>query len=71
MKSVRDWRTSTLYASLPLGEFMTTEKGHWIKANCKKPQYVIRPDPNTYGTKVIVYGEVEEPAATEYFLKWA
>ena len=60
-----------LYAALPLGEFMATEKGQWIRDNCRDPQYVIRPDPHTYGTKVMVYGEVEEPAATEYFLRWA
>ena len=59
-----------LYAALPLGEFMDTEKGQWIRDNCPDPQYIIRPDPHTYGTTVIVYGEVEELAATEYFLKW-
>jgi hypothetical protein len=59
-----------LYAAMPLGEFMATEKGHWIKANCVDPQYIIRPDPHSYGTRVIVYGEVEESAATEYFLRW-
>ena len=60
-----------LYASFPLGEFMDTEKGQWIRDNCRDPQYIIRPDPHTYGTRVIVYGEVGELAATEYFLKWA
>jgi hypothetical protein len=60
-----------LCAALPLGEFMDTDKGQWIRDNCADPQYIIRPDPHTYGTKVMVYGEVEEPAATEYFLRWA
>ena len=60
-----------LYAALPLGEFMDTEKGQWIRANCRDPRYIIRADPHSYGTRVLVYGEVEEPAATEYFLKWA
>ena len=60
-----------LYAALPLGEFMHTDKGQWIRDNCQDPQYIIRPDPHSYSTKVIVYGEVKEPAATEYFLKWA
>ncbi len=60
-----------LYAALPLGEFMDTEKGQWIRNNCRDPQYIIRPDPHTYGIRVIVYGEVEELVATEYFLKWA
>ena len=60
-----------LYAALPLGEFIATEKGQWIRDNCRDPQYIIRPDPHSYGTKVIVCGEVEESAATEYFLRWA
>ena len=60
-----------LYASFPLSEFMATEKGQWIRDNCEDPQYIVRPDPHTYGTRVIVYGEVKESAATEYFLKWA
>ena len=59
-----------IYAMFPLHEFMETEKGCWIKANCLDPQYVIRHDPSSYGQRVIVYGEVEERAATEYFLKW-
>ena len=69
--SMGDVDDPELYASLPLGEFMATDTGQWIRANCRDPQYVIRPDPHSYGTKVSVYGEVEEPAATEYFLKWA
>jgi len=59
-----------LYAAMPLGEFMATEKGQWIRQNCRDPQYIIRPDPNTHGIRVIVYGEVEDRSATEYYLKW-
>ena len=59
-----------LYAALPLGEFMDTEKGQWIRDNCPDPQYVIRPDPHTYGTRVIVYGEVEDKQAVEWILRW-
>jgi hypothetical protein len=59
-----------LYATLPLGEFMDTDKGQWIRDNCRDPQYIIRPDPNTYGTKVIVYGEVEDKSAVEWILRW-
>lgn len=59
-----------IYAAQFLYEFMKTEKGQWIKSNCTDPQYVIRPDINMYGQKVIVYGDVEEKLATEYYLKW-
>jgi hypothetical protein len=60
-----------LYAAFPLGEFMETEKGQWIKTNCEDPKYIIRSDISTFGNRVFVYGEVEEKLATEYFLKWA
>ena len=60
-----------IYAAMPLADFMNTEKGQWIKTNCADPQYIIRPDMNTFGQKVIVYGEVEDMLATEYYLKWA
>lgn len=59
-----------IYAAIPLGEFMETEKGLWIKANCEDPQYIIRPDAAMYGNRVIVYGTVDDRAATEYFLRW-
>ena len=59
-----------LYAALPLGEFMHTDKGQWIRDNCQDPQYVIRPDPHTYGTRVIVYGEVEDKQAVDWILRW-
>lgn len=59
-----------IYAAIPLGEFMSTEKGQWIKQNCPDPQYIIRTDPNTFGIRIIVYGKVDDRSATEYYLKW-
>jgi hypothetical protein len=68
--SMGDVEDPELYAAMPLGEFMSTEKGQWIRNNCLDPQYIIRPDVNTFGVQVIVYGEVEDKSATEYLLKW-
>lgn len=68
--SIGDPDDPEIYAAFPLSEFMSTEKGQWIRANCADPQYIIRPDPNTYGQRVFVHGEVEEKLATEYFLRW-
>jgi len=59
-----------LYASFPLSEFMKTDQGQWIKENCADPTYIIRPDPNTFGNKIIIYGELEDKLATEYLLRW-
>jgi hypothetical protein len=60
-----------LYAAEPLYQFMQTEQGRWIKKNCSDPQYIVRPDANTFGQRVIVYGELEDRLATEYLLKWS
>jgi len=60
-----------LYAAEPLYQFMQTEQGQWIKANCSDPKYIIRPDANTIGQRVIIYGELEDRLATEYLLKWS
>ena len=67
---IGDVEDPELYAAWPLCEFMDTEKGQWIRNNCQDPQYVIRPDPHTYGTRVIVYGEVEDKQAVEWILRW-
>ena len=59
-----------LYAAFPLGEFMQTDQGRWIKEHCADPTYIIRPDPNTFGQRVIVSGELDDQLATEYLLRW-
>ena len=60
-----------LYAAFPLSEFMSTEKGKWVKKNCLDPIYIIRPAIDHFGFRVIIYGKVEDQFATEYYLKWA
>ena len=59
-----------LYAAIPLGEFMSTEKGKWVRNNCLDPQYIIRTDPHSFGIKVFVYGNVEDKQAVEWILRW-
>ena len=59
-----------LYAAQPLYEWQQTEQGQWVMTNCTDPQYIIRPDINTFGHKIIIHGEVEDQLATEYLLRW-
>jgi hypothetical protein len=59
-----------LYAAQPLYEWQQTDQGQWVMENCSDPQYIIRPDVNSFGNKIIVYGEIEDQLATEYLLKW-
>ena len=59
-----------IYAAQPLCEFMSTDKGQWVKANCADPCYKVTPDPTMYGYRIVVYGMVEEKLATEFLLRW-
>jgi len=59
-----------LYAAQPLYEWQQTDQGQWVMKNCTDPQYIIRPDVNTFGHKIIVHGELEDQLATEYLLRW-
>lgn len=59
-----------IHAAGPLHEFMQTAKGQWLKQHCRDPLYRVSVDPNSYGFKVVVYGELEERQAVEYLLRW-
>jgi hypothetical protein len=59
-----------LYAAQPLYEWQQTDQGQWVMKHCTDPQYIIRPDVNTFGHKIIVHGEIEDQLATEYLLRW-
>ena len=68
--SMGDVEDPELYAAEPLYEWQQTEQGQWVMEHCSDPQFIVRPDVNTFGSKIIVYGEVEDRLATEYLLKW-
>jgi hypothetical protein len=69
--NIGDVEDPELYAAEPLHKFMQTEQGQWIKANCPDPRYIVRPDIQCWGHKIIVYGDVEDQLATEYLLRWS
>jgi len=68
--SMGDVEDPELYAAQPLYEWQQTKQGQWVMENCADPQYIIRPDVNTFGHKIIVHGELEDQLATEYLLRW-
>ena len=58
-----------LYASFPLGEFMDTEKGRWVKDNVVDRVFYCQPSDSPHlGFTVVVYGEFKSPEAETYFL---
>lgn len=59
-----------IYIAQPIYEFQQTPKGRWMMENCKDPVYQIGPCPETYGYRAVIYGDVEEKLATEFYLRW-
>jgi len=58
------------FASKLIHDFMLTEKGQWIDANCPGAQFTIEQDGFNWGLLLTIHGEVEAKLATEYYLKW-
>ena len=59
-----------IYVAQPIWEWQQTDKGRWAMAHATDLTYHTYPDPNTFGYKVTIRGDLEEKKATEYYLKW-
>jgi hypothetical protein len=60
-----------IIAGFALGDWTATEKGQFCKQHFQDLTYLVRPNMNTLGFDVIVYGEIDaSPALTEYHLRW-
>jgi len=68
--SMGDVEEPESYAYRILNEFMLTDKGLWISANCPNAEYTLEQDGFNWGLLLTIHGEVEDKLATEYYLKW-
>jgi hypothetical protein len=60
-----------LYAAFPISEWQKTEHGQWCMEHAiGESEFWCNPDPNTYGFRVTVVGELEEKDCTYLKLKW-
>jgi hypothetical protein len=59
-----------LYAAAPLLEWEKTEQGQWVMKHAHDPTFHIHPDPNTFGYRVGISGELEEQDEVYYRLKY-
>jgi len=59
-----------IYVAQPIYEWQQTEQGKWVMANASDLKYYTNADPNTFGHRVTIRGELEEIKATEYYLRW-
>jgi hypothetical protein len=60
-----------IYIAQPIYEFQQTPKGQWMMENGQDLQYRIAMDYEQYGYKVVLYGELNDRLATEYYLRWS
>lgn len=60
-----------IIAGFVLGDWAQTDKGQWCKQHLKNLTYLCRPNLDTLGFDVIVYGEIDSgPCLTEFILRW-
>ncbi len=59
-----------IYAAQPIWEWQQTDKGRWVMDHAIDPSYSIRTDPHSYAYMVVIYGTLEDRAATEYILRY-
>jgi hypothetical protein len=60
-----------LYAAFPISEWQKTEHGRWVMEHAiDPPTFYCNPDPNTYGFKVDITGELSDKDCTYFKLRW-
>lgn len=68
--SMGDVEDPEIYCAQPIYEWQKTDAGRWVMEHCADPIYNFRPDPNTYGYRVVLSGQLDEKDATFFTLKW-
>lgn len=69
--TVGDTDDPEVMASFVLGDWMATDKGQWCKQHLQNLSYVCRPNVDTLGFDIMVYGEIKSgPSVTEFMLRW-
>lgn len=60
-----------LYAADPIFKWQQTDHGRWcMEHTVSEPLFWCNPDPNTFGFRVVIEGELEETDCTYFKLKW-
>jgi len=64
------FRSPEIYAAMPIMEWKATKQGQWVMDHCPDPQYRFRKDPQSWGHRVELFGELDDKHAVVFLLKW-
>ena len=68
---MRDVDDVDIYVAEPIWQWQQTDAGRWVMARARELKYHTFADPNTFGYRVVICGEIPEgPELTEYLLKY-
>ena len=59
-----------IYVAPPIFQWQQTEQGRWVMEHATNLEYHSQIDQTTWGTRIIITGDLEDIKATEYFLRW-
>jgi hypothetical protein len=60
-----------LYAAFPISEWQKTDHGKWVMEHVQdQPTFYCNADPNSWGFRVTIMGELSEPNITYLKLRW-
>jgi hypothetical protein len=60
-----------LYAAFPIAEWQKTDHGKWVMEHVQdQPTFYCNPDPNSWGFRVTIMGELSESNITYLKLRW-
>lgn len=69
--NLSDVEDPEIYAAAPIWDWQQTKKGQWAMNNAHDLTYTIIPDPNHYGYRVDIVGNIsDDRIITEYYLRF-
>jgi hypothetical protein len=59
-----------IYVAQPIYEWQQTPQGRWCMEHAENLQYLTGLDPEGFGYKITITGDLEDKLATEFLLRW-
>jgi hypothetical protein len=59
-----------IYVAQPIYEWQQTPAGRWCMTNATNLHYLTGFDPDGFGYKITITGDLDDKLATEFLLRW-